>query len=451
MQVKKYEASSIIEALKEVKSDLGPDAIILSTQEAKRSVSGAKKFIVVAAVSESQLKKKELAAQQLGKVFESKVMNQSANRQRMFIENVYQGAEKKYNERNRRITSTPYIDIDDSQRAEELPPMPPTPAQEVSRESNVARVKQAARDAFQSSLQSQFFQEKKKQKEELLPDEILEAVKQKSVQPASALDDRIKRLKRVGVESELARRWAQDCQREIGSGQQKKSLVDSWYAKKILNSTSISNESATVEFFVGPHGSGKTSALVKMATHLVVQENQRVALVTTDLNKVGAVEQLRVYSRILNVPVFVMADYKEMSQKINSLQGYDKILVDTPGISLSNINELDFMRAIANADLEVSHRTHLVISALTKENDLGGVLKRFRVANFDDIIVSNIDQTSQHGILLNIQDKSSVPFHSFGIGSDIVDGFEPASRERVLDLVFKLTQKNGDRGNDSRI
>ena len=47
--------------------------------------------------------------------------------------------------------------------------------------------------------------------------------------------------------------------------------------------------------------------------------------------------------------------------------------------------------------------------------------------------------------------KMQKPFHSFGIGSDIVDGFEIASRERVLDLIFKLTTKIGERAHDSRI
>ncbi len=449
MQVKKYEASSIIEALKEVKSDLGPDAIILSTQESKRSLPGAKRFTVVAAVTENQYRKKELAAKQLGSVFQSKVVNQSAQRQKMFIESVYQGAEKKYQEKNRQITSTPYIQIDDTEY-EEVQAMPQLVQKNEPPQSNVTRVKQAAREAFKSSLNSQFFQEKK-QAEELLPDDILSAVRNKSVQPPSALDNMIERLRKCGVESEIAKQWAEQCRREVGSGQVKKSIVDSWFAKKILTSTKISDESAMVEFFVGPHGSGKTAALVKMATHLVVHEHKNVALVTTDLNKVGAVEQLRVYSRILNVPVFIISDIRQLSEKINQLQGYDKILVDTPGISLSNIEELDFMRSIANVRLESSHRVHLVISALTKENDLGGVLKRFRVADFNDIIVSNIDQTSQHGILINIQERASVPFHSFGIGSDVVDGFESASRERVLDLVFKLTKKNGDRANDSRI
>ncbi len=454
MQVKKYESSSVIEALQLVKQDLGPDAIILSTQEAKKSMTGTKKFIVVAAVSETHLKKKQMAEQQLQQVYKDRVQDQSAIKQKMFIDNVYRGIEKKHEARNRTITRTPYIDINDSV-AEEAPVRDvPQKAESVS---GLARVKQAAQEAFKTSMSSEFFAKPVPQREEdLLADDVLHRIVQNS-QPKETLPEPVKRmlsrLKNCGVNSEIINSLKEQCVAELGSGCQRQALVDSWFAKVILNNIQVINQwpEEKVEVFVGPHGSGKTSTLVKLATQYVMQDNKRVAIITTDLNKVGGVEQLRVYSRILNVPVHVVRDASELDSKMSELGQYDKILIDTPGISLSNMDELDFMRVIAQWQPESGIKTHLVISALTKEKDMGGLLKRFRVAQFDDVIVTNIDQTSQHGILLNMKSKMQKPFHSFGIGSDIVDGFEIASRERVLDLIFKLTKKIGDRGNDSRI
>lgn len=457
MQVKKFEASSVIEALKEVKKELGPDAIVLSTQEAKRSVTGAKKFIVVAAVSENQLKKKEMAEKHMETIYKDRVQDQSAMKQKMFIENVYRGIEKKHEGRNKRITATPYIDIPDESKEAKVtePQTTSTPAPALS---HTARVKQAAQEAFRSSITSDFLGKKEPEpKEELLDDQVLQALS-RTAQPASPqldlLNKMLERLKVSGVSSELRRHLSQQAQKELGADVARKAAVDSWFAKWILNQTQVRQSGNDhIEVFVGPHGAGKTSALVKLATHYVMQESQRVAIVTTDLNKVGGVEQLRVYSRILNAPVIVVRNPAELNAKIEELQVYDKILIDTPGISLSNIEELDFMRSIANMDRARGLSVHLVISALTKEKDLGGLLKRFRVSNFDDVIVTNIDQTSQHGIFMNIQQKIAKPFHSFGIGSDIVDGFETASRERVLDLIFKLTKQTSERGrgNGSRI
>lgn len=455
MQVKKFEATSVIEALKQVKEDLGPEAIILSTQEAKRSVGGPKKFIVVAAVSETQLLKKKLAEKQMADVYKDRVQSQSAIKQKMFIDNVYRGIEKKHEIKNRTITKTPYIDIEDAPQPHEASvakaQVSSTPAPAIS---GLARVKQAAQEAFKTSMTSDFFA-KPQAKEELLDDTVLQTVVRQNQAPqvSAAVSRMLARLKSCGVAPEVCKQLQVEVQRELGSGVERQALVDSWFAKWILQHIQVSeaSQASAVEVFVGPHGSGKTSALVKLATHYVMQENRKVAIVTTDLNKVGGVEQLRVYSRILNTPVVVIRDVKELSEKIEELGAYDKILIDTPGISLSNIEELDFMRAIAQLKNPRNLHVHLVISALTKENDLGGLLKRFRVSHFDDVVVTNIDQTSQHGILVNIQTKMDKPFHSFGIGSDIVDGFEVASRERVLDLIFKLTKQIGERGNDSRI
>ncbi len=460
MQVKKFEASSVVEALKQVKGDLGPDAIILSTQEAKKTLGGGRKFVVVAAVSEHQLKKKELAQQQLGAVYKDRVQDQSANKQKMFIENVYRGAEKKYEARHKTLTRTQYIDIDDSPQAE-APGASVVPSMERPVKvgaSSLERVKMAAQEAFKTSVGSEFFAKSpvEDQDEALLDDEILRSVvrgPEHKPQVSGPVANMIQRLKSCGVSLELCDSLVFQCSRELGRGTERRALVDSWFAKWILNQVTVAQEgtSKAVEVFVGPHGSGKTTSLVKLATHYVVQENKRVAIVTSDLNKVGGVEQLRVYSRILNAPIYVVKDPADIAVTVARLTEFDKILVDTPGISLSNIEELDFMRAVAQLTPEGGSTVHLVISALTKEKDLGGILKRFRVSQFDDVVVSNIDQTSQHGILINIQKIINKPFHSFGIGSDIVDGFEVASRERVLDLVFKLTKHSGDRGNDSSI
>lgn len=450
MQVKKYEASSVIEALQEVKRELGPDAIIISTQEAKRSLPGSKKFVVVAAVPDHQLKKKELAEKKLGDVYSSKVINQSAQKQKMFIENVYRGLEKKHEARNRTITQTPYIDIDETEA-----PVTPTvtesaPATMESPQTNVARVKAAAKEAFKSSLQSDFFKTEEPPVQQIA--QFNPAHPQKPPQVAGPLASMVKRLKACGVSAQICDDLVKIAERELEGQMHRRAIVDSWFAKWILSQTAVAEASpAKVEFFVGPHGAGKTSSLVKMATHFVMNENKSVAVITTDLNKVGAVEQLRVYSRILNVPVYVVRNLAQLHEKIDEFSQYDKVLIDTPGISLSNIEELDFMRGIAQVAQSFSSQVHLVLSALTKEKDLGGILKRFRVAETKDLIVTNIDQTSQHGILVNIQQKSPLPFHSFGIGSDIVDGFEMATRERVLDLVFKLTKQTGDKLNGSRI
>jgi len=441
MQVKKYEASSILEALRLVKEDLGPDAIILSSQESKKSIVGVKTFTVVAAISEQQLRKKQLTQKSLGTVFDNKVKQQSARQQKVLIESVYRGIEDKFERRKPSVTRTPYFQIsDENDEMQE--------AKHSDREvSSEVRVKKAVQEAFQTSLSSQFFEN-----QPTLLKTTQKPVHQEAIWP-EALQDMFTRLKRCGVEGTLNEGLRKEAWRELANQAQKKSQVDSWYARRILSDIAVANhqQSKCVEFFVGPQGAGKTTSMIKIATDQVVNGSKKVAIISTDLLKVGAIEQTRTYCRILNVPLFVVRSPVELSHKIEELQSFDKVLVDTPGISLSNIEDLDFIRPISTLKGKLACQVHLVVSALTKNTDLGGMLRRFRVADFDDVIVTNIDQTSQHGILLNIQANTDKPYHSFGISADVIDGFEYATRERVLDLIFKLTKRIGEREHDSGI
>jgi flagellar biosynthesis protein FlhF len=448
MQVKKYEATSVLDALRLVKEDMGPDAIILSTQESKKSIAGGRRFTVVAAISENQYRKKELAAQSLGSIYDSKVKTQPARQQKTLLDNVYKGLEDRWQQKQRMPTTTPYIQIADENEPEsnELIVKPvanlastPTSSQE--------RVKMAARAALKSSLSSDLFASPKATEPEMSPHPV------SSAQWPKAIEEIFLRLKRSGIDPELNQSLRDQAMTQLGKNSSRKAMVDSWYAKKILGEIHVSAESSNkkIEILVGPQGAGKTTSMIKIATDYVVNQSKKLAIVTTDLHKVGAVEQTRTYCRILNIPLFVVNSTLELSELLAGLGGFDKIIVDTPGISLSHIGDLDLMRPLGQIKNQFSCSVHLVLSALTKNTDLGGLLKRFRVADYDDIIITNIDQTSQHGILININQYTDKPYHSFGISADVIDGFEYATRERVLDLIFKLTQKKQHREMESGI
>lgn len=452
MQVKKYQATSILEALHQVKKDLGPNAIILSSQESKKSVTGSKKFLVVAAVSEHHLKKKELAEQKLGAVFEDRVQNQSAKKQKMFIESVYGEVERVHQRKNRPITKVQYIDIDDEEESEVKPEVVQAkqkkPVQNIEKESvtpqkNTPRVKAAVAEAVKSSLSSNLFADGADNSQTNIPSHLLQVAQKENTVPR-AVQSMSERLIKCGVGEELVKRL--ETKILVERPTERKALVDSWYAQWILNNVKVTGYMlpTQIEAFVGPHGSGKSTALVQLATYYKMQAHKSVAIITTDFNKVGSIEQMKVYGRILNAPVLIAKNNNDIIAMAQELEGYDKVFIDTPGVSMSSLQDLEFITKLARASEIDPVHVHLVLSCLTKASDLNGLLKRFRASCFRDVIVTNIDQTSQHGMLLNIQKMTQTPFHSFGIGSDVVDGFEFASRERVLDLLFKLTKRIGE-------
>ena len=237
----------------------------------------------------------------------------------------------------------------------------------------------------------------------------------------------------------------QKASREMDPMQMKKPpIVEAWVARWFLDNTKIVSNpfQGRVHLFVGGAGSGKTSALVKMASHLVVKEKKKVAVLSTDSFKVGAVDQLKIYCQILNVPFAVIRNRHDWEWVLSQLGSVDHILVDFPGLQLRDINEIDLLKSLL-PPTEAAAVTHLCVAATTKDGDAYEFSRRYKVANYQDLIVTNLDQSVQHGIITNLQLKTGKPLHSFGIGSRLPEDFELASKERVLDLIFKLTKFRG--------
>jgi flagellar biosynthesis protein FlhF len=219
-----------------------------------------------------------------------------------------------------------------------------------------------------------------------------------------------------------------------------KALVDAWVAKYILDTTKVISEKnpAKVQVFLGQAGAGKTSALIKMASHLVVHDRKKIALVTTDTLKVGAAEQLKIYAQILNVPFAVVRQATDWNGLMSQLSAFDHIMVDTPGFNLKTIEENSFLRNILPPEsLQAAH--HLVIETTAKDQDITETGKRYRGHGFQDVIFTNLDQSIQHGTIYNFMKRFDTSLHSFSIGARVPEDFEMATKERVLDLIFKLT------------
>lgn len=221
----------------------------------------------------------------------------------------------------------------------------------------------------------------------------------------------------------------------------KKPIVDAWVARFFLSnvSTVASPWAGRIHLFVGGAGSGKTSHLVKAASHLVVNEKKKVAILTTDSFKVGAVDQLKIYCQILNVPFAVIRNRKDWDWVLSQLSHIDHILVDFPGLQLKTIEEIHLLKSLLPPP-QTQAMTHLCVSATTKDGDAYEIARRYKVAEFNDLVFTNLDQSVQHGVIYNLHRKTGKPLHSFGIGNRIPEDFELATKERVLDLIFKLSR-----------
>ncbi len=491
MQVKKFEARTMKEALEMVKTQLGPDAIILSARDNNRSFGlvGEGSVEITAAVSEDTLHKKKFAESRLRNEDKEKLMRSPAKVQKQVINKmVHKYIADKEDKMPRQITRQRYIDIDDAaagmamNSAQEAGPFQP------NAQAAAERIKNAAQRAW-SAMQTEDVWG-------LAPKQVTTTAKaqnqqQAQTQPApnggmdaaqiQALKGEIENLKQViahfqnipqnfstgqhpgasygisydvsgvfeklttaGVAEDLAAEILLQAQEQMPALKIKnRPLVEAFAAKRILGDTQITGGKAVskLQVFVGPAASGKTSTLIKMASHLVVRENKKVALVTTDTLKVGAADQMRIYAQILNVPFAIVRQKTDWDKIMAQLSGYDQVLVDFSGVGLKTMEEISFVRNLIPAD-RWNPEIHLVLSCLAKDSDLTEIGKRYKVTGFQDVIFTGLDESAQHGTIYNFMKRFSVPLHSFGIGTRVPEDFEVATRERVLDLIFKITKMN---------
>jgi len=151
---------------------------------------------------------------------------------------------------------------------------------------------------------------------------------------------------------------------------------------------------------VGPTGVGKTTTLAKMATHPSIYGRKRVALVSADTYRIAAVEQLKTFAAIANIPMDAVYRPADIRRALERFSDRDVILIDTAGRSQNDrgqLNDLGAFMEYAEAD-----EVHLVLSVSTRLEDQLDIIHKFRVANPGRLIFTKLDETTSFGSILNV-------------------------------------------------
>ncbi|MBS5937381.1 flagellar biosynthesis protein FlhF [Clostridium sartagoforme] len=185
---------------------------------------------------------------------------------------------------------------------------------------------------------------------------------------------------------------------------------------------------------IGPTGVGKTTTIAKLAGRLALIEKKKVGLITIDTYRIGAVEQLKTYAEIMNIPFKVVITLKEMEEAINSLSGCDVVLVDTTGRSSKNTMQISELRAFIQK--VNSSNISLVISGTTKNKDIDAILSGYGEINYEDTIVTKLDETTSYGCLYNIAKKSSKPISYITVGQNVPDDIKVPSKDEIIKLIL---------------
>lgn len=470
MLVKKFEARSVKEAIEMVKSQLGPDAIILNVRDNKKTYGlvGEGSVEITAAASEESLKKREQLASALSKEKKEAFSKSPARVQKQIMEKYEQKKSAPRLTTANNSTQRRYVDIEDeimetqpvaalpineeqfqtvntrwtkqNRSAEPAPlalPLPPPvpdarPAAKI--DTDVIRSLQGEIKTLKQII-SQF-------------QNIPQTLKTSSTFPGSdyglsfELSGLFQKLTEYGVAAEIASEILLLVGDMLPPARLKnKSIVEGFTARQILESISVKAQPLTsrIHAFMGPPGSGKTSLLVKLASQLIAKENKSVMIATTDTFKVGASDQMRIFAQILNVPFAIIRATNDWVNILKTSQSYDFLFVDYPGLTLRTSEEQNLIERLL-PPAGVPRDLHLTLSATDQDQLITEFGARYQKIGYDDVSFNFLDETYHHGSIYNFQNRFKSPYLAFGLGKKIPDDFEFATQERVLDLVLKVTQ-----------
>src|SRR6185312_11526292 len=193
---------------------------------------------------------------------------------------------------------------------------------------------------------------------------------------------------------------------------------------------------------VGPTGVGKTTTVAKLAANFKLVHGLHPGLVTVDTYRIAAVEQLRTYAEIIDLPLAVANSPAEMPRAIAELGDVDVVLIDTAGRSPRDevkIRELASFLAAARPD-----EVHLVLSAVAGERSLRSAVERFAAVRADRLILTKLDEADGLGAVLAVLGQANRPVSYITTGQAVPDDIEPADRGRLAKLILGYEAVRGE-------
>jgi flagellar biosynthesis protein FlhF len=188
---------------------------------------------------------------------------------------------------------------------------------------------------------------------------------------------------------------------------------------------------------IGPTGVGKTTTIAKLAAHLKLREKHRVGLITLDTYRIAAVDQLKRYAEIIGSPLRVVSNAEQLREAMSAMSDCDFIMIDTAGRSPNDalkLNELRNLLDAANPD-----EVHLVLSSTASQECVELAVQKFGDVRVDKIIFTKIDEAAHVGAVLNVVRKVNKSLSYITTGQDVPDDIEVGRGKRLAQLIMGMT------------
>lgn len=400
MIIKRYLVDNINEALTKIRYELGKDAVIISQRKVRKSgikgLFGGKLIEVTAAVENSKSSNKNNRAIQQSNdlTTEEEFQNSVDSIKRLMESHTNSINEGKVNPQNN-------VNIDTN---------------------NNIKIKEDNYNKINDSIYGEVSE---------LKSLIKTVIQNTSKDDSNEVQVLLNLMDELDIDEEFNEEILENIKLNMKNISDEKEVLKSILSKDILISE---QELKGRVVLVGPTGVGKTTTIAKLAGRLALVEKKKIGLITVDTYRIGAIEQLKTYAEIMNIPFKVVITIKEMDQAIKSMEDCDVILIDTTGRSSKNTMQISELRTFvekANPDC-----VNMVISATTKNRDIKNILKGYSQLNYNGLIITKLDETTVYGSLYNICKRAARPINFITIGQNVPDDIKVPTKSEILRFIL---------------
>ncbi len=461
MQVKKFEAPTLQEALDTIKRELGPEAIILQTKQNRRGFGLMSKgsVEVTAAVSGRSLEKKTQVEKRLPQAYTQKVSALPANKQADIYESYLEKRIEKENVQlstaitnQKKRTAVRYADIADDENTiaaaalvkEEAIPQYAVPHRIENIMENYSNIRAEGNDALREEIENL-----KRLVEDLKANINRDRNKPDYLDSDSpfaatdALQEAYEVLLHSGVEKRFAVQIMRESARNLGieARADRDSVLDA-IADRLLKQTEVkgffegSANAQIIHAFIGASGVGKTTLLAKLATHSARNRNEKMGVIRIQITSDESVDSLSIFSKALHVPYRVVTSAEELQVAIQDMSQCNRIFIDTPSISLRDQGSIQRLSGILSSTPQI--KKHLVLSCTTRDLETQEQARIYSQLKPESILFSRMDETFSFGAIYSISSRLRLPVSIFSTGRKVTGEWETATAERLTASILNI-------------
>ncbi|WP_068619313.1 flagellar biosynthesis protein FlhF [Paenibacillus tuaregi] len=449
MRVKRYIVETMPDAMQKIRTELGKDAVILSTKEMK--VGGflglfQKKKIEVIAATETT----DSAQQPAESKPRQAAYPTAAPVARASVPAAYRKSAQILTEDRRKqppaVPSTQPLSVKAPSQMEAVPEEFRSGTSEIAAEALMAERHEESKPMVQIAARDGSHLQSSPAKEDKLLEEIrqMKAMMTKLTAQGSGEPELPEPLLKVqhrlleqGVSSELAEEWISNAflnwtEDRPMEDQDAFALIRE-QVRAFLNgrvSEGIS-DSTKIVYIAGPTGVGKTTTIAKLAADQIFRKSKKVGFITADTYRISAIEQLRTYASILNVPIEVVQSPGDVHRAVQRFQHCDLVIMDTAGRNY--LNELFVAELHSLLSTDEQSETYLVLSLTSKSQDMMKITENFSRYGLDKVIFTKLDETESCGSMFNLVREYPMEFSYLTNGQNVPDDLLMATPELLIE------------------